>query len=70
MRPDRELTELIAAAVETSGGSAPLDINAYSPEEAARLRELMKGKRGLKTVGVRLADPSEAVPSMEGARGW
>ena len=69
MRSDADLDYLIAGAIKTSGGAMPLEIAAYSQAEAERLEARLRGKRGARTLSVRLLDPSEATSIMDRIRG-
>lgn len=64
-RKPKDLKALADGALKLSGGTMDCGLNAYSPEEEATLKQLLKGRHGAKCVTVRLVDPSEAMTLTE-----
>lgn len=69
-RTERELKALIDSAVTVSGGQMPMDI-LVTPEEEPRLRDLLKGRRGVKSLTLKVAEsPEEFLPMMGKVPVW
>lgn len=65
-RTERQLKAIIDGAIETTGGVMPLDL-LVTPEEEPKMRELLKGRRGVKSLTLKVAaSPVEFLP-MSGA---
>lgn len=61
-RTERELRKMIDGAIEETGGVMPLDL-LVTPEEEAKVREMLKGRRGVKSLTLKVAaSPAEFLP--------
>jgi hypothetical protein len=68
MRPDKELRAVVDAALGTCGGSFAIVVLAQSTEESKVLWDMLKGRRGNKSVTIRIAKPEDFIPIMDRAR--
>ncbi len=69
MRPARELEAMVTAAIAMSGGEAPTDLLAVDDAEAAWLAARLKGRHGVKPIGILRGTPADLIPAMDRARG-
>lgn len=66
MRTDKALRELVDTSLKVCGGAMPLIIVAEDKAESDAIWALLKGRRGGKSITVRLAKhPDEFVPLMD-----
>lgn len=66
MRTEKVLKELVDDALRITGGSMPLTLIAEDEAESAALWGLIKGRRGGKSITIRLArHPDEFRPVMD-----
>lgn len=66
MRTDKQLDAEVRGAIALC---CDVVILAYGDDEAMRLGAMLKGRHGAKRVGIRRADPAEAMPIMDRVRG-
>jgi hypothetical protein len=53
---DKDIELMVRGVPEFTGGTMPLELLAFSEEDAERLRARIKGRHGFKSTTVRLAN--------------
>jgi hypothetical protein len=66
MRPERELEAQVVAAKELG---CPVDLIAIDQAEADWFAARLKGRHGVKDIGIKLGSPEDLVPMMDRVRG-
>lgn len=69
-RTERQLRKIIDEAIVTTGGVMPLDL-LVTPEEEPKMRDLLKGRRGVKSLTLKVASsPDEFKPFAGAVPAW